>query len=338
MLLSPLGWLYGKIADIRNALYDRGTLRSYSLGAKTISVGNITAGGTGKTPLVAYVAEILADAGENVCILTRGYGRKSSGRVLVSDGERLLVDARTGGDEPVELAQKLIGKAIVVADANRVSAAAWAKQNFGVTAFVLDDGFQHRRAKRSLDIVCVDATNPWGKMIPAGLLREPLANLARGDAIVLTRCDLVDGVPVLLSWAATLNSAAQIFESHSEVVEVSNLRTFANSPRPRTDRGADIPALAFCGLANPDGFFGSLRRADFRIEATRSFPDHHYYTQADVDEIERYARECGIGILLTTGKDAVKLIDLKFDLACYVIGAEVKLNDPDGFRELVLSA
>src|SRR3982751_4263223 len=106
MFLSPLSWIYGKIADVRNALYDRGTFRSHDLGAKTISIGNMTTGGTGKTPLVAHVAEILFDAGEKVCILTRGYGRESSGRVLVSDGGQVLVDAGTGGDEPVELARK----------------------------------------------------------------------------------------------------------------------------------------------------------------------------------------------------------------------------------------
>jgi tetraacyldisaccharide 4'-kinase len=194
MLLSPVGWLYGRIADIRNMLYEKGVLKSHMLGAKTISIGNITTGGTGKTPLVIYVAEILADAGEKVCILTRGYGRSNPrDRVLVSDGTNVLVDARTGGDEPVELARKLMGKAIIVADVDRVAAAAWAKEKFGITAFVLDDGFQHRRAKRDLDIVCVDATNPWGgsRMLPAGSLREPLKNLARSDAIVVTRSDIV---------------------------------------------------------------------------------------------------------------------------------------------------
>lgn len=182
MLLLPVGWLYGKIANIRNTLYDRGTFRSYDLGAKTISIGNITAGGTGKTPLVIHVSDILADAGEKVCILTRGYGRASSGRVLVSDGEQVLVDARTGGDEPVEIARRLIGKAIVVSDADRISAATWAKEEFGITAFVLDDGFQHRHAKRDLDIVCIDATNPFGngRILPAGRLREPLENLSHG--------------------------------------------------------------------------------------------------------------------------------------------------------------
>src|SRR5687767_15516298 len=126
-MLKLLGKIYSLGADVRNAFYDRGILKTYSLGARTISIGNITTGGTGKTPLVAYVAEILADAGEKVCILTRGYGRESSGRVLVSDGNEVLVDASEGGDEPVELARKLIGKAVVVADADRVSAAKWAK-------------------------------------------------------------------------------------------------------------------------------------------------------------------------------------------------------------------
>jgi tetraacyldisaccharide 4'-kinase len=129
-MLNVIGKLYGLVIALRNALYDRGMFRSYSLGARTISIGNITTGGTGKTPLVAYVADVLAEAGEKVCILTRGYGRSNPReRVLVSDGTNVLVDARTGGDEPVELARKLIGKAIVVADADRVSAAAWAKKS-----------------------------------------------------------------------------------------------------------------------------------------------------------------------------------------------------------------
>ena len=158
-LLSPI---YGKIADLRNSLYDRGIFKSHDLGAHTISIGNITTGGTGKTPLVAYVAEMLANRGERVCVLTRGYGRESSGRVLVSDGTAPMVDSRTGGDEPVELATRLAGKAMIVADADRVAAAAWSIEKFGVTRFVLDDAFQHRRAKRDIDIVCIDATDPCG--------------------------------------------------------------------------------------------------------------------------------------------------------------------------------
>ncbi|HEX6125818.1 MAG TPA: tetraacyldisaccharide 4'-kinase [Pyrinomonadaceae bacterium] len=194
-MLPFAGWLYGKIAELRNSMYDRGVFRTYPLGARTISIGNITTGGTGKTPLVVHVAELLADAGEKVCILTRGYGRENARlRVLVSDGDKVLVDAHKGGDEPVEMGQRLLGKVAVVADANRVSAAAWAKDKLRITAFVLDDGFQHRRAKRDLDIVCIDAMNPFGggRVLPAGDLREPLRNLARADAIVITRSDVLN--------------------------------------------------------------------------------------------------------------------------------------------------
>src|SRR5436190_9587246 len=119
-MLSVIAWFYGKIAALRNRLYDRGVLDTFDIGARTISIGNITAGGTGKTPLVAYVAELLAGRGETVCILTRGYGRKDpQTRVLVSDGRQVLADAATAGDEPIELAENLLGKAMVIADADR---------------------------------------------------------------------------------------------------------------------------------------------------------------------------------------------------------------------------
>lgn len=325
-MLRPAGWIYGKVTDLRNALYDRGVLKSHSLGARTISVGNITTGGTGKTPLVAYVAEILAEAGEKVCILTRGYGRQSSGRVLVSDGERVLVDARTGGDEPVELGQKLIGRAIVVADADRVSAAAWAKEQFAVTAFVLDDAFQHRRAKRDLDIVCIDATNPFGneRMLPAGRLREPLPNLARAGAIVITRSDLASDISELRSRTAAVNPTAAIFLA---VTRITNIEAIAR----------DGAAFAFCGLANPDNFFELLRRNGIALKGTKSFPDHHYYTQEEISDLERRAREAGAGVLLTTVKDFVKLADLRFDLPCQQVEIRTEVDKPEAFRRMITS-
>src|SRR5215204_3585760 len=138
----PFSWIYARIADLRNTLYESGVFKSHSLGAPAVSIGNITVGGTGKTPLVAFVARILAAQGEKVCILTRGYGRDNQQkRVLVSDGEKILADARAAGDEPLELAKKLLGKAVVIADADRVAAAKWATENFSASAFVLDDAF-----------------------------------------------------------------------------------------------------------------------------------------------------------------------------------------------------
>ncbi|PYT01550.1 MAG: tetraacyldisaccharide 4'-kinase [Acidobacteria bacterium] len=334
MLLSPLGWVYGKIADIRNTLYERGVLKSYDLGARTISIGNVTTGGTGKTPLVAYVAEILADAGEKVCILTRGYGRQSSGRVLVSDGATVLVDARTGGDEPVELARKLIGKAIVVADADRVEAAAWAKETFGITAFVLDDGFQHRRAKRDLDIVCIDATNPFGNggIVPGGILRESLSNLNRADVFVITRSNLVSSTDEIIEKLGQENSLTTIFESTFE------LRRVAKLDDPRSDIADRSRTFVFCAVGNPESFVSQIELEGFEVAGFRSFADHHDYSQNDIDQVEIDARSKNAISLITTAKDAVKLEGLKFELPCYIAEGEVIINDSDRFRDLVLSA
>jgi len=422
-MLGAIGKLYGFVANVRNTLYDRGVFKSYPLGARTISIGNITTGGTGKTPVVAYVANILAESGEKVCILTRGYGRQNPrDRVLVSDGTNVLVDALTGGDEPVELARKLIGKAIVVADANRVSAAEWAKENFGITAFVLDDGFQHRRAKRDLDIVCIDATNPFGgsRMLPAGTLREPPKNLARANAVIITRSDLVNIrvkrllesltllgefvpttkdelkqwhekadqfrtdhvfglfqyvphdfwhylsdadigmkdeaftevqqhrlnllVEALNQWLDEIKKdihtnapSTRIFAAGNEIVGVRSLDEFQNSENG--SKGDDeLSVLAFCALGNPKAFFDQLSIAQFDLALTHTFPDHHHYTRSDISMLDEKAKGAGVQALLTTAKDAVKLDGLRFKLPCYVVDVKVKLDDPDAFRDLVLSS
>jgi tetraacyldisaccharide 4'-kinase len=333
-LLVPI---YRSAVGLRNALYDRGVFASHDLGAKTISIGNITAGGTGKTPLVTLVAEILAEKGEKVCILTRGYGRANPReRVLVSDGETVLADAKTGGDEPVELARKLIGKAFVVADANRVSAAKWAKEEFGVTAFVLDDGFQHRRAKRDLDIVCIDATNPFGnrQMLPAGILREPLKNLKRADVVVITRADMAEDIEDLRSEISNIVAAkARIFLSETRISEVIALEEFhARAQRPQSSEIQNRKALAFCALGNPTNFFKQVEDK-FEVASVKDFPDHHFYTQNEIDKLAKRAKENRAEILLTTAKDAVKLIDLKFEIPCFVVEIETVVAD-SAFLEL----
>ena len=267
-MLSLLSSIYGKAMDVRNGLYDKGTFKTFDLGARTISIGNNTTGGTGKTPLVAFVAAILAERGETVCILTRGYGRKDSAKfVLVSDGSTILSTPENAGDEPFELAQKLLGKAIVIADADRVAAAEWAKAKFGVTAFVLDDGFQHRRAGRDVDIVCIDATSPMGDrqagslrsrmVLPAGRLREPLHNLKRADVVVITRANLVDDISNLRSEISDLNPEAMIFSVSNKIL---NLEEFSGKR-----------VFAFCGLGNPAGFFEHLRRAGIDVVGTDVF-------------------------------------------------------------------
>ncbi len=344
-MLPILGSIYGKIADVRNTLYEKGVFKVHNLGARTISIGNITTGGTGKTPLVMFVAEHLAEQGEKVCILTRGFGREDpQKRVLVSDGKKILADARMGGDEPVEIAQKLLGRAIVIADANRVASAKWAIAKFGVTAFVLDDAFQHRRAKRDVDVVAIDATNPFGggKMLPDGRLREPLVNLDRADVIVLTRSNLVNDTKAIEAKIKEFAPDTSIFSASTRTSKVSLLRDFLSdgndySRNEKYDKDdlSGLPAFAFSALGNPTSFIEQLKRDNTVIVGTHAFADHHYYVGSEMKMIAQKARASGAELLITTGKDAVKLDGLTIDLPCYVLESELDLNDPAGFIALL---
>lgn len=348
-MLPFLGSIYGVIANLRNLLYDRGVFDSFDLAAKTISIGNITVGGTGKTPLVAYVSATLAERGERVCVLTRGYGRKNPReRVLVSDGEKILADPSEAGDEPFELARKLLGKAVVIADADRVSAAEWAKRRFGVTAFVLDDGFQHRKLKRGVDIVCIDATDPFGgdKMLPAGRLREPVANLRRADIIVITRADLVKDISDLRSEILRLNPGASVFTARNQIIRIIELSGFFNRDavvqnkagvlvehsaiEPKRDR-----AFAFSGIGNPDSFFNQIRDHGVNLVAANIYRDHHRYSQKDIEREEGVARKGKADFLITTVKDAVKLKDLVFTMPCFVVEIEMLMDEESVFAALL---
>lgn len=326
--------------DLRNLLYDRDVLKSYELGARTISVGNLTTGGTGKTPLVALIAEMLIDAGESVCILTRGYGRKKpKSRVLVSDGTNILADAETGGDEPVELAHKLDGKAIIVADPDRVAAAKWVRDRYQITTFILDDGFQHRRARRDLDIVCIDATNPCGngRILPAGTLRESFVGLRRADAIVITRIEQVADTNELEKSLKGRNADAPIFKAESKISGLVPIEEF-HANRQRTQKTSQGKLAAFTGIGNPDNFYTSLKGENYDLVATVSFPDHHRFTQSDICRIEEKARMAGAIALVTTAKDAVKLTNLQLEIPCHVVLVETAIDDPDSFKKLITSS
>jgi tetraacyldisaccharide 4'-kinase len=340
-LLLPFNWLYGAGIRTRNSLYKKGFFKSADLGAKTISVGNITVGGTGKTPMVAFIAEKLLEQGEKVCILTRGYGRDNpKERVLVSDGEKILADAREAGDEPFELAHQLSGRAVIVADARRAEAGIWAREKFGITVFILDDGFQHQQVKRDLDLVLIDATNPFGngKLLPTGTLREPLANLQRADAVIITRANLVDDISEIKAKVLEINPNCRIFASENQIGRLINLKEFfLPTQTTPTFKLQNLKSFAFCGLGNPDSFFVQLRRGSFNLAFSRTFPDHHIYSQSEIQKLERDAIKKRADILLTTAKDAVKLTHLRFNLPCYVIENGLTLKDESAFIRLIQS-
>ncbi len=339
-LLIPFGKIYGRAMDVRNRLYDRGTFRSFDLGARTISVGNLTTGGTGKTPLVGLIAEILAHQGETVCILTRGYGRKNaSERVLVSDGRNVLVDAATGGDEPVELAKKLIGKAIIVADADRVAAGNWAMEQFGVTAFILDDGFQHRRVKRDLDIVCIDATDPCGngRILPAGTLRESFKSLKRADAVVITRSDLIEDPYSIEQRLRKRNSDAPIFRAETKITGFVRLDNFFETDSVSENELPPRP-FVFTAIGTPDNFLKTLDKAGISSVGHQRFRDHFIYDVAAGAQIDQAAKSAGASSLITTAKDAVKLVVAKFELPCYVAIAETGVDNRVEFEQLFTSS
>lgn len=324
--------IFKSLVQVRNAAYTLGVLGAARLDGTVISIGNITVGGTGKTPLVATLAETLIEDGEKVCILTRGYGRKSpTERVIVSDGNAILASAEIAGDEPFEVAQRLAGRAVIIADANRVAAARFATEKYAPTVFILDDGFQHRKIFRDLDIVCIDATNPFGnsKTLPFGILREPVANLKRADKIVITRSNLVSAEDL-----AAIKSRIEDVAPESDLIVTSlTLRDFHNVGGGG-DMKTDNRVFAFCGLGNPENFYSLLRNEGHTIVGTHSFRDHHRYTQNDLGNIEVLARESGAELLLTTTKDAVKLSGFKFALPCFAAGVDITFPGNDKLRLL----
>jgi tetraacyldisaccharide 4'-kinase len=268
--------IYSAVTRTRNEFYDRGVLSARRLRGPVVSIGNIAAGGSGKTPLVIALGEMLKRRGVSFDVLSRGYGRKTKGVALVHpDGS-----AAEFGDEPLLIARRL--EVSVVIGEDRYAAGRFAEENFGPRLHLLDDGFQHRGLARDYDIVMVNASDARDRLIPRGRLREPLAALLRADAIVLTNDTPADGLPL----------------HHQSVWRVQ-----------RDIIAPDVadPCVAFCGIARPDAFFGQLRAAGINIVGTRKFRDHHAYTKSDVRSLLSARTKTGATSFVTTEKDAINL-------------------------------
>jgi tetraacyldisaccharide 4'-kinase len=332
-ILPPFSALYSLATRLRLAAYRRHLLSVSKLDAVVISVGNITTGGTGKTPLVEWVCRVLADEGKRVCVLTRGYRRQNPNeQVVVSDGNKVLADVAAAGDEPLLLARNLIGIAAVVCNSNRSQAGRWAINNLQSESFVLDDGFQHLQLARDLNIVTIDATNPWGGgMLPSGHLREPLGGLSRADCVVLTRTEQAIELAAITATLQKIVGQTPVFRSRMVTTGLRRLGGETLDPVSSFQK----PVAAFCGVGNPESFFNHLRREGFELAVERAFPDHHNYQQVDVDRMVAEAKAKGAAGILTTAKDAVKLSSLHFEVPCYVLEIKISIEDESQLIQMI---
>jgi tetraacyldisaccharide 4'-kinase len=298
LILSSASFVYGTAAAWRRRWYAHDPARRRRLSRPVISVGNLRTGGSGKTPVVEHIARLLLARGERPAILTRGYARvaASDGVTVVSDGSRVLEPVERAGDEPLMLARALPGVPVLVG-ADRYLSGRMAEQRFGATIHLLDDGFQHLALARDVDLLIAGQDDVRDRVLPAGHLREPLAAAAVADAL-LVRDDGVEGTE-RLKHALGINTAFHIRR-------VLGTPRLVDTGEP-VDARVDEAVFAVTGIARPDRFFADLAAVGWRIAGTRTFRDHHPFTDDDVDRMARAARDASAALVLTTEKDGVRL-------------------------------
>ncbi len=330
---------YGAIVRLRSKLYDFGMLSSHSLPCRVISIGNLTAGGTGKTPMTVFVAQMLRDLGYRVVVISRGYrGEMEDSGGIVSDGETIFTGPDQAGDEPYLMAGLLQGVPVVVGR-RRYEAGMLAVERFHPDVVVLDDAFQHLRLKRDLNLLLLDHRSPLGNgfVIPRGRLREPLSAIERADAVIFTRSAHAAHPIQLQRLPASLPS---FYTTHRPV-----LRKIDPDCRFFLPGSADLSSMirgkriaAFAGLADNKQFFHSLESAGCDLVAAFSFGDHHRYDEKELDRIVETAHEKSADILVTSLKDFVKTREkTDWSLQLIVIDVSIQfLSDRRRFMDLII--
>jgi len=339
-LLRYLSYIYATITSCRNFLYEKRIFRHHTLGCQVISIGNLTVGGTGKTPVVEVFARALQKEGRRVAILSRGYKKvehslgkkildKMTGRErrrpprVVSDGTALLLDSAMSGDEPYMLASNLPNVAVLV-DRDRVKSGRHAIDKMQCDTLILDDGFQYRRLKHRLEIVLVDFTNPFdnGYVLPRGLLRESAGNIRRADFIFITKSTGRDSEK-LKEQLRTLNARAEISECTHRPKHLQNVYT-----GERKDLGylQQTKVALVSGIAEPEGFETSVRKMGATLVYLKRFVDHHRYRQQEIIDIINKAKKNGATAIITTEKDAVRFPKIeRQDVPVFFLRVEIEL-------------
>ncbi len=318
LFLTSLAWLYSLAMRLRAELYRLGILNTLRLPRPVVSIGNITVGGTGKTPVTAYIARFLLAQGFRVAVLSRGYGGSLEGQTcVVSDGYSIMLSAVECGDEPYLLASTVPGLMVVIGT-DRYAAGLLAIQQLSPDIFLLDDGFQHLRLHRDLNILLMDFSRPFGNnlTLPAGILREPETAMCRADLVIFTRTPVAARIP-----ANTGNIPACV-SSHT-IVDLLPLS--GGTPVPFS-HCLGHKVLAFAGIADPDSFFAGLRARGLNLVHTLDLPDHFIYNQERCNEIVVAMRESGADFLVTTEKDGVKMKGFSQELRTRILLARLELT------------
>ena len=350
--LHILSLVYCRIVRLRWWLYDMRLMRWHSVGCMTISVGNLTVGGTGKTPIVEQFARSLTQAGRKVAILSRGYKsvpkpfwqrmkERLSGRGnynpprVVSDGRSLLLDSSRSGDEPFMLASNL-HNVVVLVDKNRVKSALYAVEHFGVDTLLLDDGYQYLPLKERLNVTLVDRLAPFGNehLLPRGTLREPHDHLKRADVIFITKCDGSDITP--------LREKIRRYNKHAEMLECAHhplyLQDLYTGDRLPLEHLKDREVGALAGIAVPESFEFGLKQLGAKIIYSRHYADHHRFTDQEVLNAINRTRTRGGHALITTEKDAVRFPRVnRHDLPVYFLRVEIRLlSTNESFHDCIM--
>ncbi|MCD6505110.1 tetraacyldisaccharide 4'-kinase [Candidatus Poribacteria bacterium] len=302
-LLTPFSLLYGLICLIRRWIYEVGVLKGKRLPIPVVCIGSVVAGGTGKTSMTIYLAELLASRGIKPVIICSGYGGRSKSTIIVSDGKRITADVEAAGDEAYMLAERMLRQGIpVIAGRDRFKAGMIAFNRFKPDLLLLDDGFQHLKLSRDLDLVVVDGAEPFGtgRLLPAGTLREPPSALKRADLIILMNSGSSERKVKRLSGGKLICRSNRI---------PSHLRPIGERNRVKLNKLQGKKVLAVCSIGNPSSFERMLSNLGCRVHLL-GFPDHHFYSREDLKAIEEMKVE--FDLIVTTAKDEPKLLRLGF--------------------------
>lgn len=327
MLLWPLGFFYWLLIFWRNFFYNIGFFVSRKLPCKVVSIGNLSVGGTGKTPFVLFLAKTLKAKGLSVAVLSRGYKRKSTGTLVVSDGSVLKSDLQNSGDEPFMLAKK-IEEIPVIVDENRYRGGQFIYNEFNPDVIIMDDAFQHRRVFRDLDIVLINSNHRRPKLLPYGLLREPLRNVKRADAVIFTKANLTPPDESLIR--SVSQKCSNTFRS--ELLPVKDLIGLDGSKKQLNEING--PVVAVSGVGDPDSFEVILEEAGLDYVHHFRHDDHADYSDTDLEAIREVFLSAEAQAIITTEKDLAKLAGLE-DLPIFSLPVKIILKNKD--QELLTS-